>query len=762
MIEIRRKLHLTACVYSLCLCFTLCLSSIGFEWEGYDIPPPSTTTAEFTSAPLLSNKEFVCYRRSGHFVCPDCAQKFKSVSGIKYHLENAVCRGAGEGEDHGNTQEDYNERKWNQHFEEVCEYISKHGNSDGGTGDHPLCKWCKRQRYKCRQWINGMACKGFTFERKRKLDSVGFDWKGYDLPLSRTGNADASAGSTLRRMSRSKILKSKAPSGIQEETNADKYWNAMFRELYKYKDKRGHLDGIHSVDESLGRFAYRQRYELRAMLAKEHSTFTVEKKALLDKIGFDWKGYDIPPESVSEKESGEDLDDSVQSEEEETSQGDGPLTTASRDEMHCCPNCDREFRSKGGLNYHIDNSVCGVIACSKCYKLFKSENGLKYHCANAICDRTHYDDADTTKVEKKREPTRQIDTNKEKESAASAKKEAVGAENYFPPSWEDLFEDLKSFKAENGHFEAPSDESAYDELHAFVQAQREGYQRRRKSALQIEHEDLLNKVGFIWTQPALPPVTPTPAQPSRRLARSRASTGKRSGKAVMEDVVCPDCTGTFASKSSFAYHVRNGVCKSKKANPPPPPAKGPCCVAGCQKPSEGRRNDYMCASHYAEVVKGPVKRGTTTRFCSVEGSRKSSQGRRTDYMCLSHYNSSRPPHPSKRNRNKSAGKKRKLASNESNRNNSDNNDSSIKKHKISVGRSNSRPIDPEWVAMLDKLVAYQKIHGRNAKISSRKRDLHDWYEEQKKQYELKKKRLCSSLSKKQMTMLEEHAGFSLS
>ena len=73
--------------------------------------------------------------------------------------------------------------------------------------------------------------------------------------------------------------------------------------------------------------------------------------------------------------------------------------------------------------------------------------------------------------------------------------EALAVENYAPPSFEDLLEKLKVFRAENGHFDVPPE---LEELHQFAEKLRESYLKRRKTALQLEHEEQLNKIGFNW------------------------------------------------------------------------------------------------------------------------------------------------------------------------------------------------------------------------------------------------------------------------
>jgi hypothetical protein len=88
--------------------------------------------------------------------------------------------------------------------------------------------------------MNGQHTR-FNAERKRKLDRIGFDFKGYDgQPIS----SPARGG----------------PTGIAEATTADHQWNQNFLSLVEFKDEHGHFEGITPINEVLGRWVYKQRY----------------------------------------------------------------------------------------------------------------------------------------------------------------------------------------------------------------------------------------------------------------------------------------------------------------------------------------------------------------------------------------------------------------------------------------------------------------------------------------------------------------------
>ena len=56
-----------------------------------------------------------------------------------------------------------------------------------------------------------------------------------------------------------------------------------------------------------------------------------------------------------------------------------------------CHHCSKEFKSKGGLSYHIKKNVCtnttkpDTFKCIKCNSDFKSKQSLAYHNTNNVC-----------------------------------------------------------------------------------------------------------------------------------------------------------------------------------------------------------------------------------------------------------------------------------------------------------------------------------------------------------------------------------------
>ena len=277
--------------------------SIGFDWKEYDkgyIDPDDSHNTEGASAasagedekkeddadPIDSAESQTLAERLGlpdgftgrdiesfNNECPNCHQIFKGLSGLKYHIDNDVCNNEYYTPKEVFPKQDHNAKLWQENYKALCAHKKKHGDLEGGKGDDPLCKWAKRQRYECREWMNGQHTR-FNAERKKKLDRIGFDFKGYDgQPIS----SPARGG----------------PTGIAEATTADHQWNQNFLSLVEFKDEHGHFEGITPINEMLGRWVYKQRYNLRSLISgKSKGNFSIEKKEVLDSIDFDWQGYD--------------------------------------------------------------------------------------------------------------------------------------------------------------------------------------------------------------------------------------------------------------------------------------------------------------------------------------------------------------------------------------------------------------------------------------------------------------------------------------
>ena len=106
-------------------------------------------------------------------------------------------------------------------------------------------------------------------------------------------------------------------------------------------------------------------------------------------------------------------------------------------------------------------------------------------------------------------------------------------ENYDPPSFEDLLEKLKVFCAENGHFDVPPE---LEELHQFAEKLRESYLKRRKTALQLEQEEQLDKIGFNWpaSNGSAPPTRPSSPTDEADVTKKASKSNSKSSKSKIK------------------------------------------------------------------------------------------------------------------------------------------------------------------------------------------------------------------------------------
>ena len=89
----------------------------------------------------------------------------------------------------GIIEKDTSDANWNKRFHELCVFKAKNGHMNLDSSDLRY-KWANRQRHACRN--NSPT---FTSEKKRLLDSIGFDWKGFDADWKdETDGDNAGAG----------------------------------------------------------------------------------------------------------------------------------------------------------------------------------------------------------------------------------------------------------------------------------------------------------------------------------------------------------------------------------------------------------------------------------------------------------------------------------------------------------------------------------------------------------------------------------------
>jgi hypothetical protein len=207
----------------------------------------------------------------------------------------------------------YDDDVWNKHYDDLAKFKQKYGNClvpQKYQADLPLGCWVDRQR--CLLNRNKLL-----FDRKGLLDEIGFVWraprtnKKWPQKLvefkkrNHNGNKkclvpqrrkeDVSLGACVGSNQRRKYvnnpnkLGADAKLGLAQKKRLEEIglvlWNKHYDVLAKFKRKHGHclVPQRYEEDTFLGAWVSRQR-ELHCK-----SKLRVDRKALLDEIGFAWR-----------------------------------------------------------------------------------------------------------------------------------------------------------------------------------------------------------------------------------------------------------------------------------------------------------------------------------------------------------------------------------------------------------------------------------------------------------------------------------------
>jgi len=197
--------------------------------------------------------------------------------------------------------------KWNARFEKLKVYKETHGHCRvSATTDKTLQGWVIEQRV---QFNRG----GIKESRKEKLDSLGFQWEIYDelfaghlkrLEQYRDIHGDClvpsddpELGSWVHRI-RTLCKEGRLPEERQQKLeelgfvwcagmskeDAELQWREQYMNLKSYKEDQGDcvVPTKYNEDPQLGCWVGTQRSHFN------RGTLRQDRKALLDKIGFDW------------------------------------------------------------------------------------------------------------------------------------------------------------------------------------------------------------------------------------------------------------------------------------------------------------------------------------------------------------------------------------------------------------------------------------------------------------------------------------------
>jgi uncharacterized protein YbgA (DUF1722 family) len=200
------------------------------------------------------------------------------------------------------------DKNWNNHYEKLVEFKRNNGNClvpRGYQEDMSLGKWVDTQRqFHCKNTIR--------LDRKDLLNKLGFVWnveahrwnKQYEKLVEfkrkhgnclvpRSYKEDTSLGEWVnwQRYSHIKNTIRLDRQGLLEEigfvwrVDNSALWNKQYGKLFEFKRKNGHclVPTKYPEDKSLGKWVDTQRQ------LHSKNTIRLDRKGLLDDIGFAWK-----------------------------------------------------------------------------------------------------------------------------------------------------------------------------------------------------------------------------------------------------------------------------------------------------------------------------------------------------------------------------------------------------------------------------------------------------------------------------------------
>ncbi|GFH61991.1 hypothetical protein CTEN210_18467 [Chaetoceros tenuissimus] len=359
------------------------------------------------------------------------------------------------------------DKRWNDKYKQLKEYKAQHGDCDVPTVYKPnkaLGKWVYKQRQEYRKMSEGLYSP-MTQERVEKLENIGFSWV---------------------------VLPSKDA------------WNERFEELKKFQAQTGHCTVPRQSNKTLGAWVRRQRCDYN--LSK--SLMTEERIEKLESIGFSWA-----PAEDTWNERFEKL------KEFKTQQG------------HC--NVPHKYQLNKALGYWVNNQREQYKLLSKGKKSSMTEQRVKKlenigFMWNRLKD-TWNERYEELKEYKLQYGNCNVPFNYELSKALGGwvieqrqqyRKMSEGVYSFMTQervakletlgfswvlrskdTWNERFEELKEFKAQQGHFNVPNKYDANKALGNWVQMQRQQYKRLSnglKSTMTQERVEKLESIGFVW------------------------------------------------------------------------------------------------------------------------------------------------------------------------------------------------------------------------------------------------------------------------
>eukprot|EP00934_Nitzschia_sp_Nitz4_P007680 Nitzschia sp. Nitz4//scaffold45_size130396//97951//99093//NITZ4_003465-RA/size130396-processed-gene-0.226-mRNA-1//-1//CDS//3329552446//7670//frame0 len=212
--------------------------------QGFSIP---TTLAGAFQAHLLEHSNM---QPALSNIQPPLKKRRLTSTGSQQSCNSGVA--AGVDDDAGDKRfRDYQNKQWDEAFEELLEFRKKRGNCQvpHGFKENPsLSRWVKRQRYQYKLLKEGKPST-MTEERIERLENVGFVWDSHNTT-----------------------------------------WERRIAELQEYRRVHGHASVPTSYKENmkLATWVKQQRRQYKLFCQGRPSNITLERIEQLQSLGFEW------------------------------------------------------------------------------------------------------------------------------------------------------------------------------------------------------------------------------------------------------------------------------------------------------------------------------------------------------------------------------------------------------------------------------------------------------------------------------------------
>eukprot|EP00586_Coscinodiscus_wailesii_P003168 CAMPEP_0172489756 /NCGR_PEP_ID=MMETSP1066-20121228/19962_1 /TAXON_ID=671091 /ORGANISM="Coscinodiscus wailesii, Strain CCMP2513" /LENGTH=862 /DNA_ID=CAMNT_0013257847 /DNA_START=239 /DNA_END=2827 /DNA_ORIENTATION=+ len=423
---------------------------------------------------------------------------------------------------------DASNKVWMKQYEKLQDFKSREGHcniSQYGIADPYLSKWVKTQRHMYKLMMEGKSS-GLTERRIEALKKLGFEW-------SRGDNLCRNEPDTKPNMYR-------------------KVWMKQYKKLKKFKSQEGHCNvpKHYSQDQSLGLWVSTQRNEYRKLMKNQESCMTEERIEALEKIDFVWSltnekewmtHYEELKEFMS-KRGNSDIGDlfkknkllgdwvKIQMQQYSLFKQGKPSCMSDKkkellEEIACewirSKNPSGNASQKSESAPHQDNQSEEELWIKQ-YKKLKEFKLRKGHCNVCQYSNVHPNLAKWVKTQKKLHELMM-----EGKPSSMTKKRADALEKIgfqwrkaadddddwqleqldprmdrYTKAWMERYNELKRFKAREGHCNVPRDHNGSQTLWHWAKTQRHMYncmKDGKQSSMTLEKMEALDRIGFEWS-----------------------------------------------------------------------------------------------------------------------------------------------------------------------------------------------------------------------------------------------------------------------